>query len=78
MSAEYKKEYKKYLNTWNKYPLIMPSFLDHIRGLNEESAKAKSWDKCAYYDRIEREETEESESDLYFFADDTRIDNDNL
>jgi len=72
--TNYQIEYKKYLNAWQGFNLIMPSFIEHLRAKRDAAARKKQWNKVRYFEELIQEDIEDagiydSDEEIYTFSD---------
>lgn len=55
----YINEYRKYLRTYEKCPLIMPSFITYLRDKRDEAGIRKNWKAYEYWSELIQLDIEE-------------------
>lgn len=63
----YQQEYRRYLETYSKYPSIMPSFMEYLRDKRDEAGRLKNWKEYRRYEDLIQEDME---GDFYEYTQD--------
>ena len=57
----YQQEYAKYINTYAKYPSIMPCFLTYLQDRRDEAGTRKNWKEYERFTNLIDEDKEQED-----------------